>query len=313
MTSLVVAEHRHGVIRPMTFELVTAAQGHDGEVVVVVIAPETAQLAAQLQLAGIDRVITVASIDIEYESDVYLAVCEALVREQRPDLVLAGFTPDGMGFGPGLAARLGAGFVGDVFGLRLDGGALVATRGLFGGRVHADVEFPGHDTVVALVRPGAYAVEDTAAPVGVTEVAVEIPASRGRHLEFIEQPRQAVDVGSADIVLAVGGGIGGRENLPRFEGLATAIGATLATSRPLVEAGAMPSTRLIGQSGLRVAPPIYLAMGISGAVQHLAGIRSSGTIIAVDTDPDAQIFTVADYGVVGDAVELAGELEAHFR
>jgi electron transfer flavoprotein alpha subunit len=312
MTTLVIAEHRQRVIRPVSFELISATRELEGEVVVLVIGPDAVRLGAQLRLDGVDKVIAVPGAEADYESDVYLAVAEQVVREEHPDLVLAGHTADGLGFAPGLAARLGAGFASDVFRLRLDDGALVATRGLFRGSVHADLEFPQRETVVVLVRPGAFAGAAEPASVPLVEAGVQLPASRARHRELIDRSEEEVDLDEADTVLAVGGCVSDRESLARLERLAKTLGAAVATTRPLVEAGLMPSARLIGQSGQRVAPAIYLAMGVSGAAQHLAGIRSSGTIIAVNSDPDAQIFTIADYGVVADALAVADALDAWF-
>ena len=142
-----------------------------------------------------------------------------------------------------------------------------------------------------------------------SELHVKIAASRARHKEFVDQPKAEVDITGADFLLAIGRGIGDKENIPLFESLSEKMGATLASSRPLVDAGWMPSSRQVGQSGKTVKPKVYLAMGISGAVQHLAGMKTSGTIIAVNTDPEAALFNTAHFGAVADVFEVARELE----
>jgi electron transfer flavoprotein alpha subunit len=176
--------------------------------------------------------------------------------------------------------------------------------------VHAELEFPGKASVMLLLRPTAW----PAAPPGgnpqiITREERDLPRSRARHQEFVEQPRADVDIADADFLLAIGRGIGDKEKIPTFEQLAQKLGATLAVSRPLVDAGWMPNSRQVGQSGKTVKPKVYLAMGISGAIQHLAGMKASGTIIAVNTDPEAAIFGTAHYGAVADLFEVAEELE----
>ena len=159
-----------------------------------------------------------------------------------------------------------------------------------------------------LLRPTVWPPAEGGGSPRISELRVTFPPSRARHKEFVEQPRADVDIGEADFLLAIGRGIGDKENIPTFEQLAEKMGATLAVSRPLVDAGWMPNSRQVGQSGKTVKPKVYLAMGISGAVQHLAGMKTSGTIIAVNTDPEAAIYSTAHYGAVADLFEVAEEL-----
>jgi electron transfer flavoprotein alpha subunit len=142
-----------------------------------------------------------------------------------------------------------------------------------------------------------------------SETEMALPASRARHVEFVEAPAADVDITAADFLLSIGRGIGEREHIERFAKLAQKMGAVLSVSRPIVDAGWAPSARQVGQSGKTVKPKVYLALGISGAVQHLAGMKASGTIIAVNTDPEAAIFGVAHYGAVTDLFDVADELE----
>jgi electron transfer flavoprotein alpha subunit len=198
-----------------------------------------------------------------------------------------------------------------VFAIRDDGG-LVATRAFYGSKVNADVEFPGHDRVLLLLRPTAWAPAEGSASPAISDFAVSVDGSRARHKEFVDVATGDVDITTADFILSIGRGIGDKENLPQFEELADKMGATLSVSRPLVDQGWMPNSRQVGQSGKTVKPKVYLALGISGAVQHLAGMKTSGTIIAVNSDPEAAIFNVAHYGAVADLFEVAEELEKLF-
>jgi electron transfer flavoprotein alpha subunit len=159
-----------------------------------------------------------------------------------------------------------------------------------------------------MLRPTTWPPAEGAGSATVSELAVST-ASRSRHLEYVEAAAGDVDITKADFLLSIGRGIGDKENIPLFEGLAGKMGATLGVSRPLVDAGWMPASRQVGQSGKTVKPKVYVAFGISGAVQHLAGMKTSGTIIAVNTDPEAAIFNVAHYGAVCDVFEVAEELE----
>jgi electron transfer flavoprotein alpha subunit len=218
-----------------------------------------------------------------------------------------------MGYGPAVAVKLGLGFASDVHGIALEGDAVVATRSFYGSKVSAELDFPGADSVLLLLRPTTWAPAEGHGSGQVTSFDVTVPASRARHLELVEATASAdVDITQADFLLSIGRGIGDKENVEMFRELAEKMGATLSVSRPLVDAGWMPASRQVGQSGKTVKPTIYLAFGISGAVQHLAGMKTAGTIIAVNTDPEAAIFTVAQYGAKADLFDVAEELEKLF-
>jgi electron transfer flavoprotein alpha subunit len=177
----------------------------------------------------------------------------------------------------------------------------------------AELDFPSRETTLLMVRAGAFepAAGSGAAPT--RPVAVELgDAVATEHVEFREAAVGDVDITKADFLLSIGRGIEDRDNIPQFEELAEKLGATLSVSRPLVDAGWMSNARQVGQSGKTVKPKVYLALGISGAVQHLAGMQKADTIIAVNSDPEAPIFGVAHYGVVGDLFEVAEALESHF-
>ena len=312
MSVLVVAEHLRGGLRDVTLELISAAKELGNPVTVAVIAKNPAAFTDQLNVDRVDEVVQVPVEQEEFESDVYQQALEALIRERRPRVTLLGFTVNSMGYGPVVAVALGLGFASDVFAIRDEGGAIVAERAFYGGKVHAEVEFPGVEQVLLLLRPTTWPPGEGAGTATVTEFPVTIGRSRTRHLEFVEAPQGDVDITTADFLLSIGRGVGERENIAMFEELAGKMGAVLSVSRPLVDAGWMPGARQVGQSGKTVKPKVYLALGISGAVQHLAGMKTSGTIIAVNSDPEASIFTVAHYGAVADLFDVAEELDKLF-
>jgi electron transfer flavoprotein alpha subunit len=311
MSTLVVAEHLRGEVRPITHELVTAARELGGPVTVAVIAADPSSLVDAVSVDGVDEVVTVTAGPEEFENDVYQQALEAIIEDRQPKTILLGFTVNSMGYGPAVAAKLDLGFASDVFAVRDEGG-LVGTRAFYGSKVHAEVDFPGHERVLLLLRPTAWAPADGTSSPTVSELSVSISGSRARHKDFVEVATGDVDITTADFLLSIGRGIGEKENVPQFEELADKMGATLSVSRPLVDQGWMPNSRQVGQSGKTVKPKVYLALGISGAVQHLAGMKTSGTIIAVNSDPEAAIFNVAHYGAVADLFAVAEELEKLF-
>jgi electron transfer flavoprotein alpha subunit len=308
MSVLVVAEHLRGEVRPVTFELITAAKELGGPVTVAVIGSDPSRFVDALGVDGVDEVVTVAAGPDEFENDVHQQALEALIGDRNPKAVLLGFTVNSMGFAPAIAAKLGLGFASDVFAVRDEGG-LVATRAFYGSKVHADIEFPGHEQVLLLLRPTAWAPAEGSSTPKTSELSVSVDASRARHQDFVDVATGDVDITTADFLLSIGRGVGDKENVPQFEELADKMGATLSVSRPLVDQGWMPNSRQVGQSGKTVKPKVYLALGISGAVQHLAGMKTSGTIIAVNSDPEAAIFNVAHYGAVADLFEVAEALD----
>ncbi len=312
MTTLVVAEHLQGRLREITLELVSAAKELDGPVAVAVIARDPASLTEMVNVEGVDEIVNVRVEPEEFESDVYQQALAALIADRQPEVTLLGFTINSMGYGPAVAVREGLGFASDVYGLAQDENGLVATRSFYGAKVSAEIEFPGKRQVLLLVRPTAWPPAQGSGSASVSELAVETAGSRARHLDFEQVAASDVDITTADFLLSIGRGVGEKENLPQLEELAGKMNAILSVSRPLVDAGWMPNGRQVGQSGKTVKPKVYLALGISGAVQHLAGMKTSGTIIAVNTDPEAAIFNVAHYGSVADLFDVAEELDKLF-
>jgi electron transfer flavoprotein alpha subunit len=309
MSVLVVTEHLRGEVKDVTHELIAAARDLGGPVVVAVIAQDPQALVDAVDVDGVDEIVTVRVEEPEFENDVYQRAVEALITERRPDVTLLGFTVSSMGYGPAVAAKLGLGFASDVFAASRQDGAVVAQRAFYGGKVHGEIDFPGAEGVMLLLRFGAWSPAEGAGSAKVTELELGAGPSRARHREFLEVPTGGVDISTADFLLSIGRGVGERDAIEQFEELAEKMGAMLAASRPLIDAGWVPSERQVGQSGKTVTPKVYLAFGISGAVQHLAGMKKSGTIIAVNSDPEAAIFNEAHFGAVADLFDVADELE----
>jgi electron transfer flavoprotein alpha subunit len=316
---LVIAEARRGELREVSLELITAAAqvkgAAGGRLVVALIDADAEAHAVVLAADGVDEVLTVASPAPNYEAHIAGRALAALIEAEQPALVLLGHTIDSMGFAPAVAARRHLGFASDVVALDWDGGPL-ARRGAYGDKLLDELEFPGKDCTLLMLRPGTFVPaapgNGGGAPTRAVELGDLLDAARSEHVAFREAPAGDVDITKADFLLSIGRGVAERDNIARFEELAERLGATLSVSRPIVDAGWMPSARQVGQSGKTVKPRLYLAFGISGAVQHLAGMRTAETIIAVNTDPEAPIFGVAHYGAVADMFELADALEAKF-
>jgi electron transfer flavoprotein alpha subunit len=313
--------------RPFGFELIAAgralAEQGAGPLSVALIGADAAMQVDPIERAGVDEILVVPTPLAQFEAHVAQAALGALIEQRSPAVVLAGHTVDSLSFAPALAARGGYGFASDVLAVSWRGGALHAERGALAERLIAELDFPGKQTVVLLLRQGAFASPDggddgdssaDAHGADVTRVELDLSAAaRSERVELRPAPAGDVDITEADFLLAIGRGAGTVENVARLERLAELLGATLAVSGPLVEAGLAARTRKVGQSGKTVAPRVYLALGISGAAQHLGGMSRSRTIVAVNSDPGARIFDVAHYGAVADLFEVADELERRHR
>jgi electron transfer flavoprotein alpha subunit len=313
---LVLAEARRGELRDVSAELIglgaQLAQQGGCELAVAVIDSDPERFVAALSAPGVSEVLLVRAPCEHFEAHVWERALEGLLERERPAVVLCGHTIDSLGFAPALAARLGLGFASDVTGVSMQDGTLTARRGAYGEKLIAELSFAGKGCTLLTVRPGIFPAAQagaTAAPARTVELELG-GVARTEHLGFVEVAEADVDITKAEFLLSIGRGVEDRDNIPRFEQLAQALGATLSVSRPLVDAGWMPSSRQVGQSGKTVKPRVYLAMGISGAVQHLAGMRGADLIIAVNSDPEAPIFGVAHYGAVADMFEVADELQS---
>ncbi|MEP6884821.1 MAG: electron transfer flavoprotein subunit alpha/FixB family protein [Gammaproteobacteria bacterium] len=314
---LVIAEQRRGELRPISLELLSAAQGlrcAGDEVAVAVLSDSPERFVGPLSLAGVDEILAVKTTAPEFDADTFESAVGALIAQRTPDVVLVAHSVDSFGYAAALAARLGLGFATDVFDARRIDGELIATRGGYGQKVNVEVDFPGRGTVLLAIRGNVFKAPDSPAAPKVTAFDGPPVQSRSVNREFIElSAGDDVDMTAAEFILTIGRGIGEEAKVPQFRELADVIGATLGCSRPIADAGWLPKSRQVGQSGKTAsACKLYIAMGVSGAIQHLAGMKHVSTIVAVNTDAEASIFGVAKYGIVGDIFEIAEQLRSHF-
>ena len=307
---LVIAEEGGGGLNPASWEVVAAAQRMDAPVAAAVVGARTGELAGELAAADVAEVLAVEHAALDpYTPDGFVAALAQVVERVGPDLVLFPHTYRTRDFAPALAARLGRELVPDCIGSKVRDGARVFVRPMFQGKFVADVLPEGPPPHFASFQIGAYRADScarSAAPAPVRPVDVEIDAAsvRQRPEAPFKEAKQAVDLTQAERIVAVGRGIKDREHLTLVQDLARALDAELAASRPICDSGWLPMDRQIGSSGQTVAPKLYLAAGISGAIQHLVGMKGARTIVAVNKDADAPIFEVADYGIVGDLFEV---------
>lgn len=311
---LVVAETRRGELREVSLELIGAALSikapAGGRLLVAVVDPEPQRFAEALSVEGVDQLLLVSTPTEHFEAHVAQRALGDLIEAEQPGVILLAYTIDSLGFGPAAAAKHGLGFASDVTSLSWADGP-VATRGAYGDKLVAELDFPGKERTLVMLRAGIFEPATAGTqPVPRRDVELSLDGvAATQHLGFEEVQDTGVDITKAPFLVSIGRGVEDKDEIPRFEALAERLGATLSSSRPLVDAGWMPSARQVGQSGKTVKPRVYLALGISGAVQHLAGMRTAETIIAVNTDPEAPIFGVAHYGAVADLFEVADELE----
>ena len=263
------------------------------------------------------RVIEDPKLD-PYTPEPYTAALRLAVEAEKPDYVLFPHTYQVRDWVPRLAAALDAGFISDVVDLRADGGEPVFVRQPYQGKLNADCAFTGSGPRLVSFQAGAFLADDAAKGDASAEIVAQpVDLSgvevRTQVLETFQEVENKVDLSRADVIVAVGRGIGKQENLGVVEELAAALGGQLAASRPVCDNEWLPMDRQIGSSGQTVAPRLYLAIGISGAIQHLVGMKNSGTIVAINKDANAPIFSVADYGIVGDLFEIVPALTAKVK
>ncbi|HKS82243.1 MAG TPA: electron transfer flavoprotein subunit alpha/FixB family protein [Candidatus Acidoferrales bacterium] len=319
MKILVITEHRAGSWNKVSFETLAAAQQiakeTGGSLAAAVIGKGVSSLADELAGYQLDEVHLVEHVLLEkYTPDGFTIALRRLIEQSKPELVLLPHTYQVRDFAPKLAASIGKGMVGDCIAHRYENGKLTFVRQMFQGRTNADVVFLGDPPWIVSFQAGAFrpdlAAKHASGKAPVKPFAVEIQANqiRTKPLELFREAKQAVDLTQAPILVSVGRGIKAPENIPLAEKLAKAIGGELCASRPICDEGWLPMDRQIGSSGQTVAPKLYLALGISGAIQHVVGMKGSRTIAAINKDQNAPIFEVADYGVVGDLFEIVPAL-----
>ncbi|HWG57646.1 MAG TPA: electron transfer flavoprotein subunit alpha/FixB family protein [Candidatus Acidoferrales bacterium] len=318
MKILAITEQRGGKWNGVSFETLAAAQQiareAGGSVAGAVVGKGVAGLADELASFELSRVFLVENDLLEeYTPDGFTIALRQLIESEKPDLVLLPHTYQVRDFAPKLAAALQKGMIADCIACRYEGGKLVLVRQMFQGRTAADVVFAGEPPWIASFQAGAFRADLAAkgagkAPVKSVSASLDAGQIRSRPLETFREAKQAVDLTQSPILVSIGRGIKAPENIPMAEKLAKLLGGQLSASRPICDEGWLPMDRQIGSSGQTVAPKLYLALGISGAIQHVVGMKGSRTIAAINRDQHAPIFEVADYGIVGDIFEIVPAL-----
>jgi electron transfer flavoprotein alpha subunit len=315
---LVISEHRQGELTPASLECITAARRLKTEknqsLMVAVLASDPDQYSAQLNLDGVDEIIRINTPEDEFQVDTHEAAIGALISERQPTVILVPHSVDAWSYAPVIAMRGNYGFATDVFGISYEGDELVATRAAYAEKIHMELDFPNKNTVLLTVRGNTFKPAEGSGNAEMTDFDLPEFEMHTQHVEFIEPEAGGdVDITQAEYMLSIGRGIAAEDNVEEFLELADSMGFTVGCSRPIADSGWLPKSRQVGQSGKTVADcNVYIAMGISGSVQHMAGMKHVPNIIAVNKDPEASIFSIARYGVVADLFEIADELRNNF-
>jgi len=315
MSVLVVLEQRGGKWNRMSFEAVSAAakiaQPSGARVEAAVLGSGIDSLAQEAAAYKLDKIFALDAPELsDYTPDAFTAALEQLVKSKLPTVVVFPHTYQVRDYAPKLATRFGKVLISDVVDVKTDGATATFVRQLFQGKLSADVRGSGEPQFVS-VQAGAFrAAEVAGAEAHIEKFPVQIDGSQTRSKPDapFREAQRSVDLTAADVIVSVGRGIKEKDNLPVVEALASALGAELAASRPICDNGWLPMERQVGSSGQTVSPKIYFAVGISGAIQHLVGMKGAKTIVAINKDENAPIFETADYGVVGDLFEIVPAL-----
>ena len=318
---LVVTEHRDGKFKPITSELLVFAQpvarDFNQSVAVIVLGSGTTALAEELKTKKIDRVIAAEHSGIsEYSPDAYVSVLKSLVEKEKPFLVLIGHTTQGMDFAPRLAVAVRKPLIAGCVEYEKQVDRLILTRQIFNAKMNMKTAARGEPPYFATASPGAFPGDEL--EVGGNAEVVSFPvqldtASRRKVLERVEAQKGQADLSSAPIIVSGGRGLKQKENFELVFELAEAIGGSVGASRPVVDAEWLPREYQIGSSGQTVSPRLYIALGISGAIQHLVGMQTSRCIVAINKDAEAPIFKVAHYGIVDDLFRVVPALTKIFK
>ncbi|MFU1782745.1 electron transfer flavoprotein subunit alpha/FixB family protein [Haloarcula japonica] len=316
MSVLAIAEHRRGELRPVSLEQLAAgrelADELGGELHTAVIGGDVETFGAELNREGVDTVHTV-DIGEEFNHDVYTQIVTQLATELDPTVLLMPNSVNGLDYAPAVANRLDRPLVTDVVDIDAEGD-LTATRELYGSKVETTIDVHA-DQAAVTIRPAEWpTVEaDGDAAIETFDATIDESAVKSTVKGFEEVGGGDIDITDADVLVSVGRGIEEEENLDIIHDLAEALDATVSGSRPLIDNGWLAKDRQVGQSGKVVTPDVYIAIGISGAVQHVAGMKGSDTIVAINTDPNAPIFDIADYGIQDDLFEVVPALIEQFQ
>ncbi len=315
---LVVVEQREGKLNRVSMETLTGAQALAAEtgwtLEAAVVGSNVGGIAGEVAKTNVAKVYDVESSKLEpYTPDGFVAALKQLIEQKQPKLVLMPHTYQVRDFAPKLAAGLNRALISDAVGYKYEGGKLLFTRQMFQGKFAADVSFVGEGPYFATFQNGAFRgdqVQQGAAAAPVETVNVEIAGDvvRNKPEAPFKEAKQAVDLTQAEIIVAVGRGIKEQKNIEIAKQLADALGGEIAASRPICDSGWLPMDRQVGSSGQTVAPKLYLALGISGAIQHVVGMKGARTIIAINKDSEAPIFEIADIAVVGNLFDIVPPL-----
>ncbi len=314
---LVIAEQKDGKLNRASLETIAAAQQLSMPVKIAVAGQNVATVAGELAQYGEVIAVDHASL-AQYTADAFVQALQQVIEQVKPALVLLPHTYQTRDFSPTLATRMDRALVTDVIGVKGSGASASFARPMFQGKLTADVQPQGDGPHFVTIQIGAFRADTatkaaSAATVTSASIAIDESKLRQKPEAPFQEAKQAVDLSQAERIVSVGRGIKSQENIAVAEQLAKAFGAELAASRPICDNGWLPMERQIGSSGQTVAPKLYVALGISGAIQHLVGMKGSRTIVAINKDAEAPIFEVADYGVQGDLFELAPAIIAELQ
>ena len=323
MSILIVTEQQGGQAHPMSWEALAAgrqiADELQTDVVAALVGSGLDTPASEVAAKKVERVVTLDhDLLAKYTPDAFAEAVRQAITQLEPTLVVFPHTYQVRDFGPKVATSLGQPFVSDAVGLRIDDGELVLVRQLFQGKLHADVTLQGPGPHFASIQSGAFRADqlpDTASPAPIDKLTLDLDASRIRTKPepAFRQSKGDVDLSSAEVIVSVGRGIKEAENIKLAEELAAALGGEIGASRPICDNGWLPLDRQVGSSGQTVSPKLYVALGISGAIQHVVGMKGAQTIVAINKDSTAPIFEIADYGIADDLFEVVPALTAALR
>ncbi len=318
-TILVIAEQREGKLNRVSLETLAAAHAIAKEtgwsVEAVLPGNNLSTPAAELAAKANAPVYALESPALEpYTADAYVQALKHFIAGKQPKLVLFPHTYQVRDFAPRLALALDRTLISDSTGYKFQNQQLIFTRQMFQGKFSADVSFTGESPWLATIQTGAFRAQADSQPGTVGSLAAHVEGTpRVTPHEIFQEAKQAVDLGQAEVIVAVGRGIKEQKNLALAEALAESLGGDVAASRPICDNGWLPLDRQIGSSGQTVAPKLYIALGISGAIQHIVGMKGSGTIVAINKDPEAPIFEIADIGVVGNLFDIVPPLTEEIK
>jgi len=303
----VLVEHRQGKIRDITYEMLEVGENiasQQGISSTAVLLGHNVKNVAEELAIRVSRVLVVEDQSLEHFNSIpYQIILSSLIGKYKPPLTLIGHTAFGMDLAPSLSSELGFPLVTDCIGLSFEKNSVKAIRSIYGGKVNANLSLRESKGYVATIRPGIFNPKAPGERKG--GISIEPSSPQGlidvkKFIEYIEVPITGEDITQAEIIVSMGQGIGGPENIPMIEEVAKNLGGAIACSRPVVDRNWLPKDRQVGISGKTVKPKVYIAIGISGAFQHVTAMQGSETIIAINKDPHAPIFGVADYGIVDD-------------